>query len=182
MRPPYGDELVRQDLESIATDPRHGRPDTPQARKAAQAVEEIDALVRADRRSEATRRYRELTAATWDQAIDAIRGCRQLKKGQKLSLFGYPNDMPRQSPSDTPRDSAMRQPRIRFTIRGLMIAIAITAGLLALPGGLREVTAALSLPLLALFSAGTRARQNEHDEDCARQQQRGRDCYQQPIR
>ena len=43
--------------------------------------------------------------------------------------------------------------RTQFTIRGLMIAVVITAGLLALPGGLREVTAVLSLPLLALFAA-----------------------------
>jgi hypothetical protein len=44
--------------------------------------------------------------------------------------------------------------RAHFTIRSLMIAVVIVAGLLALPRGLREFTAALSLPLLALFAAG----------------------------
>jgi hypothetical protein len=47
----------------------------------------------------------------------------------------------------------MRLPRIRFTIRGLMVGIAITACLLALPGGLRGFAAVLSLPCLALFTA-----------------------------
>jgi hypothetical protein len=48
----------------------------------------------------------------------------------------------------------MRLPQVRFTIRGLMIAVAILAGLLALPDGLREVAAALSpLSCLALFTA-----------------------------
>jgi hypothetical protein len=41
----------------------------------------------------------------------------------------------------------------QFTIRGLMIAVVIAAGLLALPGGWREVAAVLSLPCLALFAA-----------------------------
>jgi hypothetical protein len=44
--------------------------------------------------------------------------------------------------------------RARFTIRSLMIAVVIVAGLLALPLGLRVVVAVLSLPFLALYSAG----------------------------
>jgi hypothetical protein len=48
---------------------------------------------------------------------------------------------------------AMRLPVVRFTIRSLMIVVAILAGLLALPDGLREVAAVLLLPCLALFSA-----------------------------
>jgi hypothetical protein len=44
--------------------------------------------------------------------------------------------------------------RVQFTIQSLMIAVVIGAGLLALPRGLREVTAVLSLPLLAVYLAG----------------------------
>jgi hypothetical protein len=44
--------------------------------------------------------------------------------------------------------------RAQFTIGSLMIAVVVVAGLLALPRGLREVTAVLSLPLLAVYSAG----------------------------
>ena len=47
----------------------------------------------------------------------------------------------------------MRLPVIRFTIRSLMIMVAIMAGLFALPAGWREVAAGLSLPCLALFTA-----------------------------
>ena len=43
--------------------------------------------------------------------------------------------------------------RPKFTIRSLMIAVAIVAGLLALPGGYREVAAVLTLPCLALYTA-----------------------------
>jgi hypothetical protein len=51
------------------------------------------------------------------------------------------------------RGRGSRTPGARFTIRGFMIAIAILAGVLALPGGWREVGAALSLLWLALFAA-----------------------------
>ncbi len=47
----------------------------------------------------------------------------------------------------------MPLPAWRFTIRSFMIGVAILAGLLALPVGLREVAALLSQPCLALFTA-----------------------------
>jgi hypothetical protein len=47
----------------------------------------------------------------------------------------------------------MRVHRAQYTIRSLMIAVVVVAGLLALPGGLREIAAVLSLPCLALFAA-----------------------------
>ena len=47
----------------------------------------------------------------------------------------------------------MRLPVVRFTIRSLMIVVAIMAALLALPDGWREVAAVVSLPCLALFTA-----------------------------
>ena len=43
--------------------------------------------------------------------------------------------------------------RAQFTIRSLMIAVVIVAGLLALPDELRGIAAVLSLPCLALFTA-----------------------------
>jgi hypothetical protein len=44
-------------------------------------------------------------------------------------------------------------PAWRFKIRSFMIAVAILAGLFALPVGLREVAALLLIPCLALFTA-----------------------------
>jgi hypothetical protein len=55
--------------------------------------------------------------------------------------------------ASTHRDLALRPPRMRFTIRGLMLAIAITAGLLALPKDWREVGAVLSIPVASLVAA-----------------------------
>jgi hypothetical protein len=39
----------------------------------------------------------------------------------------------------------------KFTIRGLMIMVVVVAGMVALPGGWRELAAVLSLPCLAIF-------------------------------
>ncbi|MFI5454209.1 MAG: hypothetical protein ACHRXM_02040 [Isosphaerales bacterium] len=47
----------------------------------------------------------------------------------------------------------MRLPHVRFTIRSLMIAVAIVAGLLSLPTGWAVIVIALSLPCLALIGA-----------------------------
>ncbi len=55
----------------------------------------------------------------------------------------------------------MQLPAGRFKIRSFLIAVAILAGLLALPGGLRALAAILSLPCLALFTA-SRLEQGEH--------------------
>ncbi len=43
--------------------------------------------------------------------------------------------------------------RVRFTIRGLMIAVIVAALAMALPGASRVVVAALGVPCLALFAA-----------------------------
>jgi hypothetical protein len=48
---------------------------------------------------------------------------------------------------------AMQRRSAQFTIQGLMIAVAIVAGLLALPGGWRVAAAALSVPCLAVLAA-----------------------------
>ena len=51
------------------------------------------------------------------------------------------------------RGWAVRLSAGRHTIRSLTIGVAISAGILALPGGFREVAVVLSLPCLALFTA-----------------------------
>jgi hypothetical protein len=85
----YGDELAKQDVRPTDVGVDDGLPDLPEALGASRGVAEIDALIRAERRQEATRRYRDLTGGTWDQAIDAIRGWRDLTRDQKLVLFGW---------------------------------------------------------------------------------------------
>jgi hypothetical protein len=64
-------------------------PDDPEAREAAERVAEIDALVLADRRPEATRRYREVTGTSWDDALAALRGWHDLERTNKLALCGW---------------------------------------------------------------------------------------------
>jgi hypothetical protein len=49
--------------------------------------------------------------------------------------------------------AGVRPPVWRFTIRSVMIVVAILAGVLALPPGPREVAAVLSVPCLAFFGA-----------------------------
>src|SRR5689334_19938608 len=48
---------------------------------------------------------------------------------------------------------AMRLHSIRFTIRSLMIAVVIVAGLLAIPIGYGLIAVAFSLPCLGVFAA-----------------------------
>jgi hypothetical protein len=98
----YGDELAKQDAGLVGGEQTETAPDVPQAWEAAQRVAEIDGLVRAEKRNEAARRYRELTAGTWDQAIDAVRGWRDLNRGQKPSLFGW---SPKEAPTGDQRAS-----------------------------------------------------------------------------
>jgi hypothetical protein len=85
----YGTELIRQHLRTLEAGPNHDLPDTPEAREAGIRVAEIDALLLAGRQPEATRRYRQLTATTWDQAIDALRGWADLKRAEKLARFDW---------------------------------------------------------------------------------------------
>jgi hypothetical protein len=85
----YGDELLKQDLELGGAGPGHGLPDTPEAQRAAQAVAQIDSLVRERRLSEAAERYRDLTSTTAHHAGYVIRDWRSLGLALKLSLFGW---------------------------------------------------------------------------------------------
>jgi hypothetical protein len=85
----YGNELSKQHVERIEAGPYHDLPDCSEARKAADGVIQIDSLIMVGRQPEATRLFRELTGKTWDQAIDSIRGWRDLKRAEKLALFGW---------------------------------------------------------------------------------------------
>ena len=96
-----GGELLRQHLETLKSGPYHGLPDVPAARRAGEGVAAIDALMLDEKQPEATRRYRELTKTTWDHAIDAVRKWRDLKRAEKLALFGW-------HPKEESRDHPMR--------------------------------------------------------------------------
>jgi hypothetical protein len=108
----YGTELAKQHLESLVAGPYHGVPDDLEARAAAEGVAEVDALVLAERQGEATRRYRELTGTTWDQAVDVIHGWHNLERAKKLALCGWcPKDSPQAKDSEV-RDHPMLDHRL----------------------------------------------------------------------
>jgi len=86
----YGAELLKQDLELQGADPGQVLPEAPEARKAAQAVAEIDGLVRARALSRAVDRYRDLTRTTTHHAGCVVGKWRALSLAAKLSLFGWP--------------------------------------------------------------------------------------------
>jgi hypothetical protein len=85
----HGNELIKQHVERIKAGPYFDLPDCSEARKAADGVIQIDFLIMEGRHREATRLFRELTGKTWDQAIDGIRGWRDLKRAEKLARFGW---------------------------------------------------------------------------------------------
>lgn len=90
----HGSALDRQQLDEWDGGPMRGLPDTALAREVVAHVAEIDGLVRSAKEGEATRRYRELTGVTWDQAIAAIRTWRDLDRGDKLARFGWVTKKP----------------------------------------------------------------------------------------
>ena len=104
----YGREVARQRLEAPGSGREDGLPDCTEARAAVEGVAEIDALVLAGRQREATRRYRELTRTSWDRALDAVRGWEDLKRAQKLALFGWRPKAKSQSDESPMRDHPMR--------------------------------------------------------------------------
>jgi hypothetical protein len=85
----HGGELAWQHLESLEFGPYRGLPDTPEARAAADQAAEIDSLVREGKQADATRRLRALRHTTWDDAINTLRRWRDLKREDKLALFGW---------------------------------------------------------------------------------------------
>jgi hypothetical protein len=84
-----GSALIQQHVKRIEAGPYHGLPDCAEARKAADGVIQIDCLIMEGKQPEATRLFRELTGKTWDQAIDDIRGWRDLIRAEKLARFGW---------------------------------------------------------------------------------------------
>ncbi len=95
----YGMELTNDWFDALIDGPGHDLPDLPEACEAAAKVAELDALVIADRRPEATRHYRELTGTTWDQAIEFMRHWPERKRAEKLAHFGW---QPKAKPSPVP--------------------------------------------------------------------------------
>ena len=85
----HGREVAKQHRDASEFGSDHGLPDRPEARRAAQGVSEIDALVLSGRKREARRRYRQLTGSTWYQALMAFRGWHDLERARKLALFGW---------------------------------------------------------------------------------------------
>ena len=84
-----GTELARQHLQTLESGPSHDLPDISEAREAGERVAEIDALVLQGKRPQATRRYREMMATTWDEAINAVRDWQSLGRPEKLARFGW---------------------------------------------------------------------------------------------
>ena len=84
-----GTELARQHYEALLQGPYHGLPEVPEAREAADSVAEIDKLIIHLKSPEATRRYRELTRTTWDQALAVVASWPNLERSQKLAPFGW---------------------------------------------------------------------------------------------
>ncbi len=86
-------DKVRELVEAYGDD----LASSPAARAASGGVAEIDALAP----SEATRRYRELTHVTWDEAINAVRDWHLLTRAEKLARFGWrPKQVPRTQESN----------------------------------------------------------------------------------
>ncbi|QEH36197.1 hypothetical protein OJF2_47570 [Aquisphaera giovannonii] len=90
----HGDELAKQALARGDAEAWYDLPDHPEARRAAEAVGEIDALFLAEKTAEAVRRFRELSGRTWDEAIEATRNWRAKRRAEKLALFGWQSKSP----------------------------------------------------------------------------------------
>ena len=81
--------MTKQHLECSVSGPYRDVPEVPKARKAADGVAELDALIIAGNQLDATRRLRQLASCTWDDAIHALRGWVDLERAKKLALLGW---------------------------------------------------------------------------------------------
>ena len=104
-----GDELVKQCLDFLEHGPDHDLPDVPKARLAGLGVAEIDGLVLAGHLPAATRRLRELTGRTWDEAVNAMRVWRALKRAQ-LRVMGWVSKRPFEEAGSKAAEHPMRDP------------------------------------------------------------------------
>ena len=84
-----GTEMLKQHVEQLDKGLAHDLPDFLKSRQAADQAAEIDGLILAGKPKEATRRYRELTGATWDQTLEIMRTWQNFKRDEKLALFGW---------------------------------------------------------------------------------------------
>ena len=85
----HGSELDRDQLAEWDGGPMRGLPDTEAARAVVARVAEIDHHVRSAQPGEATRRYREWTGVTWDEAVAIVKRWRDLSRAEKLARFGW---------------------------------------------------------------------------------------------
>jgi hypothetical protein len=106
----HGDELVKQCLDFLEHGPDRDLPDVPEARLAGLGVAEIDALMLAGQLPAATRRLRELTGRTWDEAVNSLRNWRALKRARKLELLGWVSKRPFEEAVFKAAEHPMRDP------------------------------------------------------------------------
>ncbi len=104
----HGNALAKELLEVMEWGPYFDVPDLPEARNAADGVVEIDSLIMDGRQPAATRRYRELTHCTWDQAASVIRRWLDLARREKLALFGWRPKESESTGDPVTRDHPMR--------------------------------------------------------------------------
>jgi hypothetical protein len=103
-----GREVVKQHLASGRSGPYHDLPDIPEAKQAADAVTEIDALFLAGDGLVATRRYRQLTGKTWDEVHAVMSKWADLARADKLAIFGWhPKGKPAVEKNAEPRGHPM---------------------------------------------------------------------------
>ena len=84
-----GSELAKQYLDEIDFGPRRDLPDTGFGHDLGAKVAELDALARTGKGSAVIRRFRDLTATTWDEATKAAGRWSRLTREAKLALFGW---------------------------------------------------------------------------------------------
>ena len=84
-----GSELAKQYLDEIDFGPRRDLPDTGFGHDLGAKVAELDALARTGKDSAVIRRFRDLTATTWDEATMAAGRWSRLTREAKLALLGW---------------------------------------------------------------------------------------------
>lgn len=84
-----GGEVAKQYLECLTAGRYFDVPDIPEARKAADAVAEIDFQVLSGSQKGGVRRFHELSGRSWDETHAALRRWAEMPRAEKLALFGW---------------------------------------------------------------------------------------------
>jgi hypothetical protein len=84
----HGNELAKQQLDEFVHGPYRGLPDLAFARDIGDRVAEVDASMLSGKPG-AVGRYRDLKGVTWDQALKDMKNWRDLRREEKLALFGW---------------------------------------------------------------------------------------------